>query len=159
MSLFIKLGLVTMCAVAAVSAAVAEDSPTPEQQVRQAIETRQSLFKLMNWNFAPLAAMLRNRIPFDASVAQKAAMRVEMLAPMIPELFQQDTGRPPDIKTRARESIWSGTSDFAAKAQDLVNAAVALTSAAKTGDRATILKATVGVGKACGSCHDSFRED
>lgn len=160
MKRFVKYGLAAMCSVAVMSTAVAQNAPpTPEQQAQQAVETRQALFKLMNFSFAPLAAMLRNRIEFDAALAQKAAERVEFLAPMISDVFQQDTRQFKNIKTQARDGIWGSKAEFDAKTQDMIKAAQALTAAAKSGDRAATLKAAGAAGKACGSCHDSFRNE
>jgi cytochrome c556 len=145
-------------AIAAMSASVAQDKPrTPEEQAKHAKELRQSVFKLMGWNMDPLAGMLRNRIPFDAAVAQKSAARIESLAPMIPDVFQEDT-RKFKGDTQALDSIWTSKTDFEAKAAALGKAAAALTEAAKTGDKGATLKAAGAVGKACGSCHDDFRQ-
>jgi cytochrome c556 len=151
--------LAAMGSVVFLSTALAQNAPpTPEEQAKQAVLVRKSVFEVMSWNFSPLAAMLRKRIPFDAEVAQKAAIRVEQMAPMIIDAFQQDT-RKFQVETRAREAVWSNKADFDAKANDLVKAAAALTAAAKTGDQAQTLKAAAQVGKVCGACHDSFRTD
>ena len=150
-------GVVAMISLLAVSAVLADGAPaTPEEQARAAVELRQGLFKLMGWNMAPLAAMLRNKMPFDAAVAQKSADRMEHLSQMIPDVFQADT-RQFKIETEALEGIWTGKSDFNAKAAEMNKAAAALSAAAKTGDKAATLKAAGVLGKACGSCHDTFR--
>jgi cytochrome c556 len=154
-----KIGLAAWCSLATVSAAVAQDAApaSPEQAAQAATETRQGLFKVMGWSFNPLAGMLRNKVPFDAAVAQKAAERVEHLAPMIIDVYATDT-RKFQVKTKSREGIWTNKSDFDAKAQELTKAAQALSVAAKSGDKAATLKAAGAVGKACGNCHDSFRD-
>ncbi len=159
MKFFVVFGWAALYFATAISAGAAEDAtpPTPQEQAQQSAELRQSVFKLMNWNMGPLAAMLRNRSPFDAAVAQKSAMRLEQLAPMIPDVFQGDT-RKFQVKTKARESIWTNKSDFNAKADDLAKATAALSAAAKSGDKGTTLKAVATVGKACGACHDDFRD-
>lgn len=156
---FIALGLIALCSMTAASTAVAQNAPpTPEEQAQQAAELRQSVFKLLGWNMAPLGAMLRNRMPFDAAVAQKSAMRIEQLAPMIPDAFRHDT-RQFKVKSEARDIIWTRKSDFESKADGLLKAAGALTAAARSGDKAATLKAAGAVGKACGSCHDDFRDE
>jgi cytochrome c556 len=88
----------------------------------------------------------------------KSAARIEALAPMIPELFQHDTRKASGLKTKAREGIWTNAADFKAKNDDLVKAAANLSAAAKSGDRKAVLQAAGAVGKACGACHDSFRD-
>jgi cytochrome c556 len=95
--------------------------------------------------------------PFDAAAVQKAAQRIEFTSSMIPEVFQMDT-RKFQVMTKAREGIWTNKSDFEMKARDLNDAAMAMETAAKGGDKGATLKAAGAVGKACGSCHDQFRE-
>jgi cytochrome c556 len=161
MKCFARLTLAAFCSLAAVSSAVAQDAPaappTPEELAQQATELRQGLLKVMGWNMAPVAAMLRNRTPFDAAVVQKSATRIAQLAPMMPDVFQTDTHQF-KVKTKAREGIWTSKSDFNAKSDDLAKAATALADAAKGGDKGTTLKAAAAVGKACGNCHDNFRD-
>lgn len=154
----VKLGAVALIALAPVSATLAQSAPaSPEEQAQQAVDLRQSLFRLIGYSFGPVGGMLKNKVPFDPAVAQKSAARIEMLAPMITELFQTDT-RKFQLKTRAREGIWENKADFQAKADDLAKAAAALTTAAKSGDKRATLRAAAGVGKACGACHDDYRE-
>jgi cytochrome c556 len=76
---------------------------------------------------------------------------------MISEVFQEDT-RKFQLKTKAREGIWTNKSDFQAKNDDLVKASAALTAAAKGGDKKAVMQAAAAVGKACGACHDNFRD-
>lgn len=146
-------------ATLAVSAVLAQPAPpTPEEQAKSAVETRQGLFKLMGWSFAPVGGMLRNRVPFDAATVQKSAERLESLSAMIPDLFQADTRQYKSIKTGALEGIWTSKSEFTTKATEMNKAAAELAAAAKTGDKAATLKAAGALGKSCGSCHDTFRQ-
>jgi cytochrome c556 len=104
-----------------------------------------------------VGGMLKNKVPFDAAVAAKAGARLETLAPMIPDVFTEDT-RKFQLKTKAREGIWTNKSDFQSKADDLAKAAAGLSAAAKGGEKKAVLQAAAAVGKACGACHDNFRE-
>jgi cytochrome c556 len=153
-------GLAAALSVASFATFAAEEAapPSPEQVAKSAIETRQGLFKVMAASFGPVGGMLRNRVPFDAAVVEKNAGRVEVLAGMIPELYLNDTRKAgAGVKTGALDGIWTGQADFKAKADDLGKAANALVAAAKSGDKAKTLAAAGAVGKACGSCHDSYR--
>jgi cytochrome c556 len=153
-------GIAAMVSLGAMSVAVSQDAPaTPEDQAKEAILMRQGLFKLMGWNMAPLGAMLRNKMPFDAAVAQKSAQRMEALSAMIPDAFTLDTRKFTSVKTGALEGVWGSKADFTAKANEMNKAATALSAAAKTGDKAATLKAAGALGKACGSCHDAFRAE
>jgi cytochrome c556 len=154
----VKAGLVTFCALASVSAVHAQDAPpSADEQAQKAVDLRQSVFKLIGWSFDPIGGMLKNKVPFDAALAQKSAARLEALAAMIPETFAVDT-RKSSAKTKAREGIWTNGADFKAKNDDLVKASAALSAAAKGGDKKAVLQAAAAVGKACGACHDSFRD-
>jgi cytochrome c556 len=156
--LALKLGAAAFLAAAPISATFAQDAPaSPEEQAQQAVDLRQSLFRLISYSFGPVGGMLKNKVPFDAAVVQKNSARLETLAPMISEVFQNDT-RKFTLKTKAREGVWTNKSDFQAKNDNLVKAAAALSTAAKSGDKKATMQAAAAVGKACGACHDDFRD-
>ena len=160
MNRFAKSSLIALCAIAPVSAVLAQDAapPTPEQQAEQAVLTRQGLLKVMGFYMAPLGGMLKNKVPFDAAVAGKSGTSIEALGAMIPDVFVFDTRKATNVKTKAQDGIWTNAADFKSKADDLVKAATALVEASKSGDKGTTLKAAGAVGKACGACHDQFRD-
>lgn len=154
----VKLGAAALLALAPISATFAQDAPaSPEETAQRAVDLRQSLFRVIAYSFGPMGGMLKNKVPFDAAVVQKNSARIEAIAPMIVDVFQEDT-RKFTLKTKAREGIWTSKSDFQAKNDDLVKAAAALTTAAKSGDKKATMQAAAAVGKACGACHDNFRD-
>jgi cytochrome c556 len=160
MKRFVKSSsLIALCALAPVAAALAQDAgpPTPEQAADQAVLTRQGLLKVMSQYMAPLGGMLKNKVPFDAAVATKSATHIAELGTMIPDVFTTDTRNKATAKTKAQDGVWTNQADFKAKADDLVKAATTLQEAAKGGDKDATLKAAGAVGKACGACHDNFR--
>ena len=55
MNRFAKSSLIALCAIAPVSAVLAQDAgpPTPEQQAEQAVLTRQGLLKVMGFYGLP----------------------------------------------------------------------------------------------------------
>jgi cytochrome c556 len=152
----VKLGLIALDTLATVSAVQAQEAGGDEAQ--KAVETRQAVFKVINFNSEQFFQMMKNKAPFDAGVVQKAAGRIEALAPMIPDTFAADTHKAGGLKTRAREGIWTNMADYKAKSDDLARAAAALTAAAKTGDKGATMKAAGAVGKACSACHDNYRD-
>ena len=155
---FAKLGLVAACALVGASTVVAQDAaPSPQQQAEMATQTRKGLYDLIGMNFGPVGGMLKNKVPFDAATVQKNAGRIKVLSTMIPEVFQTDT-HTFQVKTKAKENIWTNVADFGSKADDLQKAAAALEDAAKTGDKGATLRAAGAVGKACGACHDNYRD-
>jgi len=158
MNRLVKSSLIALCALAPVSAALAQDAgPSPEQQTEQAIVTRQGLLKVLGFYMGPLGGMLKNKVPFDAAKATASATHIAQLGGMIPDVFEFDTRKNTTVKTKAQDGIWTNQADFASKADDLVKAANALVEAAKSGDKATTLKAAGAVGKSCGACHDKYK--
>lgn len=159
MNRFAKSSLIALCALAPVSALLAQEAgpATPEQQAEAAVLTRQGLLKVMGMYMAPLGGMLKNKVPFDAAVAAKSGQHIAELGSMIPDVFAADTRNKTSAKTKAQDGIWTNQADFKAKADDLVKAANALVEAAKGGEKGATLKAAGAVGKACGSCHDNYR--
>ena len=159
MNRFAKSSLIALCALAPVSLVLAQEAgpPTPEQQAEQAVLTRQGLLKVMGMYMAPLGGMLKNKVPFDAAVAGKSATHIAQLGSMIPDVFAADTRNKTSAKTKAQDGIWTNKADFDAKADDLVKAATALVDASKSGEKGATLKAAGAVGKACGACHDNYR--
>jgi cytochrome c556 len=74
----------------------------------------------------------------------------------IPELFPagSDMG-----ETRALPIIWEKPDEFAAKAKNTADLAMALSAAAKSGDEAAALAAFGALGKdGCGGCHATFQK-
>ncbi len=161
MKRLLAFGLVAALGFGSVAVLTAAEPapPSPEQAAKSRIETRQGLFKLISYNFGPIGGMMRNRVPFDAAVVAKNAARVESLAGQIVELYGEDTRKfHGSAKTASLEGIWTSQADFKAKADDLVKAAAALSAAAKGGDEKATMAAAGAVGKACGSCHDTYRQ-
>ena len=136
--------------------ATAQDM-TPEQRAAAAVDTRQSLFKILRFNLVPIAGMAQGA-PFNAEVAERNARRIAAMASMIPEVLAQDT-RGFDVETEALDLIWDNQSDIAVKAQALMDNANAFADIAASGDMAATLGAFRTLGGSCGNCHDTYRED
>jgi cytochrome c556 len=155
MNRFAKSSLIVLCALAPVCPALADDEGP--QTAEQAVLARQGILKVMGMYMAPLGNMLKRKSPFDAAVAGKSATHIAELAGMLPDVFSIDTRSATNVKTKAQDGIWTNQADFKAKADDLVKAANALSEAAKSGEQPATLKAAASVGKACGACHDNYR--
>ncbi len=116
------------------------------------------MFKLISNQAGPINGMNRPNAPApDLAVVARNAARIQTFAEMIPELFARDTSKDTTTKTAAQASIWTSQADFKAKADALAKAAAGVAAAAKSGDAAATKLAAAEVGKACGSCHDTFR--
>jgi cytochrome c556 len=158
MKVRLTVGLAALCSVTALGVSMAQQGgpPSPEQQAENAVKVRKGLFDVQAFAYGPVGGMLKGA-PFNAEAAAKAGARIQVTSSMIPDVFMFDT-RKFMVMTKAREGIWTNKSDFDAKAKDLQMAAVNLEAAAKSGDEAATKKAGQAVGKACGACHDQFRE-
>lgn len=138
--------------------ASAQDGPTPQQMAEAAADTRQSVFKLLIFNLRPIAGMAQGA-PFNAEVAEQNARNIAALAPMIPGLFAAMDTREFDVETEALDVIWENPTEFAARAQALLEGANNFAEVASGGDMAATLGAFRGLGGSCGNCHDDFRVD
>ncbi len=80
----VQFGIAALCAFAAFAPAYGQDAAAAQK----AVEIRQSVLKLMGWNFAPtIGPMMAGKLKYDPVVVQKDAARLEALAPMIPDAF------------------------------------------------------------------------
>jgi cytochrome c556 len=148
------------CAAAAVFATgVVWAAPAKnEAEAKTAIEARSQHFKDMGKAMEPIGNMLRKKAPYDGAVAEKQAAQLAEMSKKIPSLFEVDTREFKAVKTEALDGIWTSQADFKAKSDDLTKAATALAEASKGGgDAASFTKNAAAVGKACGTCHDSYR--
>lgn len=129
-----------------------------EADAKTAVEARSQHFKDMGKAMEPIGNMLRKKQPYDAAVAEKNSAQLVDLSKKIVALYETDTRQFPQVKTEALDGIWTNQVDFKAKADELTKAATALNEASKGGgDAAAFTKNAAAVGKACGTCHDSYR--
>lgn len=123
----------------------------PEVLVKQ----RQAKMTLQAKYVGPLAAMAQGKAPYDASVVARNAGFLEALSQMAWDGFDASTQ---GVKSEALPEIWKNPAKFK-QAQEHFEAEVdSLASAAKGGNEANIKSAIGAVGKACGACHQDFRE-
>jgi len=152
----------TVAALAAVSTLAASQGAVTkaasQADADKAIHARQAIFEQIKDLNAPIAPMLRaNGPPVDTALVATNAAKIAELAAKIPPAFLVDTRGFTATKTRAVDLIWSSQADFKTNADALVTAANKAVEAGKSGDAAAT-KAALGVmGRACGTCHDSFR--
>lgn len=122
----------------------------PEVLVKQ----RQAVMTLQGKYLGPLVGMLKGA-PYDANVVARNAAYLDALSQMPWDGFVEGTK---DIKSAALPAVYADTAKFK-QAQDQLRTAVgALVTASKGGDEGAVKAAIGNVGKACGNCHDNFRE-
>ena len=153
-----KLIMVSVMAVAIASGSVTAQQAVSEKQASDALEFRQSIFKLVKSNVGVLGGMARGKVAFDAALVEKNATRITQLSKMVPDYFAINTSNY-DLDTEALAKIWDNMDDFNSKAENLYVASMALQDAAKTGQEAATKKAIGGLFKTCKSCHDEYKQD
>ena len=123
----------------------------PEALVKQ----RQAAMTLQGKYFGPMAGMAQGRIPYDAKIVQRNAGFLDNLSRMPWDGFDAATK---DVKSAALPAIWTDSAKWSEAADRLQTEASKLYAVSRSGDEAAV-KAQIGaVGKACGACHESFRQ-
>lgn len=124
--------------------------------VEDAIEYRQSIFKAIKYHFGPMAGMIRGKIDYDPAAFTMHAERVAELAKMPGDGFIPGSDKG---DTEAKASIWDNKGEFDEHLAALAENTSALLDVSKTGDLDQIKPAFGEVGKTCKGCHDEFREE
>jgi cytochrome c556 len=147
-----RSGLAAVVAIAlGVSAGAAFAQQKPEVLVKQ----RQSVMTLQGKYFGPLAGMAQGKIPYNADVVKRNSAFLDNLSRMPWDGFDPSTK---DVKSAALPAIYEQQPKFKDAAARLENETHKLWEVAQNGDEAAV-KAQIGaVGKACGGCHESFRQ-
>ena len=123
----------------------------PEQLVKQ----RQAVMTLQGKYFGPLAAMAQGKAPYNADIVKRNATFLDNLTRMPWDTFDPSTK---DVKSNALPAIWEQPDKFKEAASRLENEAHKLYEVSQSGDEGAV-KAQIGaVGKACGGCHENFRQ-
>lgn len=124
------------------------------EQAVAAQKSRHDKFEAMGDAMKALSREARAATPDMTVVKTNAAVLVNSSAEL-PGWFAPGTG-PEAGKTEAKAEIWKTPDDFAAKAKAFHEAAPQLAAAT---DGAAFKAAMDPVGKACKSCHDSYRAE
>jgi cytochrome c556 len=144
------IALAASIALAAV-AGTAFAQAKPEVLVKQ----RQAGMTLIGKYFGPLGGMAQGKVPFNAQVVQRNADYLAVLSQMPWDGFDPSTANE---KSRAKPELFKETQKVKELVDRFQGEVKKLQTAAKGGDEAAI-KAQIGaVGKACGACHDAYRE-
>ena len=101
---------------------------------------------------------LKKPEPSMADVKAFAAT-LDKLAPELATHFPAGSGPDAGVKTEAKADIWSRPTDFKKAVDAFTTAAHAYNAAAQTGDVGATRTARMALGKTCGGCHDSFRNE
>ena len=129
-----------------------------QEQAEKILEFRKGLMHVILWNVSPMAAMAKERVPYDADKFRLHAERVAFAQTMTVEMFRPDTSGAV-LDTEALDEIWEDFDTF----EDLANKAQqksdALAKTAASGDFAAVQAGFLEMGESCKACHDKFREE
>jgi len=146
-----SLGLTTAFLCLLMSGAQAAD-------VDKAVAARKAAMQLRGFYISQLAAMAKGKVAYDAKKATMAAnsllavSTLDASAMWVPGSGTDKLG----TKTRAKPEIWSTYPKIADEGKAMTAALENMVTVAGNGLDA--LRSSIGpVGKACGSCHETFR--
>lgn len=152
-----RLSVVAAAAAMAGIATVALSQEPPKPTAEQAIKYRQSVYKVILWNFGPMAAAMQDKADYDAQRFERQAARVAIMAPMLLEGYPH--GSHTGATTRAKPEIWQNHAEFQQLMTAMVEKASALAEVAKEGNEDKSKAAFGELGGACRACHDKYRND
>jgi cytochrome c556 len=144
-----------LAAVVAIALGVSAGAVFAQQKPEVLVKQRQSVMTLQGKYFGPMAGMAQGKIPYNADVVKRNSAFLDNLSRMAWDGFDPSTK---DVKSAALPVIYEQQAKFKDAAARLENEAHKLWEVAQRGDEAAV-KAQIGaVGKACGGCHESFRQ-
>jgi len=123
----------------------------PETMVKQ----RQAAMTLQGKYFGPLVGIVKGAVPYNAELVARNAAFLDVLAKMPWDGFAEGTKGE---KSAALPAIWTDAAKFKQAQEQLQTAVTALDTVSKGGDEAKVKAAIGDIGKACGNCHDNFRQ-
>lgn len=143
----------TLCVAVSTLAFAGSHEPS-KKELKNAMEYRQSTFKMVGQHFGAMAAMVKGKVEYDAATFAKNAEALAMISQLAPNGFAVE-GTHDD--SRAKKAIWENKAEFAEVLTGFQTAAVALSEASKAGDLDKAKAAFGDVGKTCKGCHTDYR--
>jgi len=121
------------------------------------VKLRHENYKQVGGAFKAIGDQLKTGNP-DLAVIKPAAAKLKALSAQLPTWFPAGSGPGPGVKTGAKPEIWTDAVGFAAAAKTFADASGTLDQAAQAGNIEAVKAAATDVGKACGACHNKYRE-
>jgi cytochrome c556 len=144
-----------MAAVVALALGVTAGTVLAQAKPEVLVKQRQAVMTLQGKYFGPLGAMAQGKAPYNPDVVKRNSAFLDNLTRMAWDGFDPSTK---DVKSATLPAAYEQQAKFREAASRLENEANKLWQVAQTGDEAAV-KAQIGaVGKACGGCHNDFRQ-
>lgn len=147
---FVKL--VTMACVAAAPFMTPAAWADGFSKTEDAVNYRQSSFKLLSHHVGALTPVVRGQAPFDAAKVQEEVALIKTLSDLPWKAFGE--GRQGG---KARDGVWSDNAKFKQLTVNFQGEVDKLVAAAQTGELGQVRTAFGAMGASCKACHDSFR--
>jgi cytochrome c556 len=119
------------------------------------VKQRQAAMTLQGKYLAPIGAMLKGAVPYNADVVARNATYLEALAQMPWDGFTPETQSE---KTKAKPELFKDGPKVQQMIATFQADAAKLGAAARAKDEAGVRAAFGAVAKGCGGCHDAYRE-
>lgn len=137
---------VVLLGLAVAGTAVAEDA---------LVKYRHNHMKVLGGHMGSIVAVVKGEVPFSDQLLIHA-QGLAANAAFVKTVFEKPAEDP---KSHAKPAIWTEWGEFSAKADALKTAADKLAQAAAAGDQGEVRGLVGEVGRACKSCHDSYKAD
>lgn len=124
-------------------------------KAKDAIEYRQSVMTVIKWQFEPMAAMVKGKMPFNKDLFAQNAAYLEVLSKLPLEGFTPGSDKG---DTKAKPEIWTDWDKFKSRMNDFQMESAKLASVAKDGDMNAIRAQFGDTAKTCKACHDDFKK-
>ncbi|MEP7156191.1 MAG: cytochrome c [Betaproteobacteria bacterium] len=146
---FILAGSLAMAAMT-MGGTLAHAQAKPEDVIKY----RQAAYRVMGWNFAPMAATVKGEKPYDKEAFARNAANVEFMSRQLIEGFAPGSDKG---ETKAKPEIWSKMDDFKGKMTKLNEETAKLAAISKSGTFDEIKKQFGATAGACKACHDEYK--
>ena len=145
----------SVLAVSAFISALLSSTAIAQAKPEDAIKYRQGAYKVMGWNFAPMAAIVKGEKPYDKDAFARHAAILEFASKLPIEGYGPGTDKGAD--TKAKPEIWAKMDDFKAKMTKMNEETAKLAAIAKSGSFDDIKKQFGATGGSCKACHDDYK--
>lgn len=119
------------------------------------VKQRQAAMVLQAKYLGPIGAMLKGAAPYNADIVARNATFLENLSRMPWDGFDASTKGE---KSKAKPAVFNDAAKFKATSDAFEADVAKLGEAARAKNEAGVRASFGAVAKACGGCHDTFRE-
>lgn len=144
--------MLTGLALAALAGtATAQDAGEPKDLV----EYRQAVMSSLGGHTGAIGRIVKGQVDADHVMAHAEA--IAATAPVVEDIWWENSGFDDYDRTNALPEIWSQPDDFQDRIDEFQAAARDFVEAVETGERARIIEGFRALGNSCGGCHDNYR--